>query len=178
MSKFLLVLILFVVFPSASLARLGETKQQDIARYGNPVKDQDRFSPILKNAITSTYSFQGWKIRAGYLEGLAVRISYSKLPQPGYSPRLEEDEITAILNAETHGGNWEKLRPASLLNNKKSGNNLFDGSQLRWINTNGNIAYTLLGNTTLYIESPTALIWEKRIDLKKEDRRKESIPQF
>jgi hypothetical protein len=99
MRNFLFVLILFVVFPSVSLARLGETKQQDIARYGNPVKDQDRFSPILKNANTSTYNFQGWKVRTGYLEGLAVRISYSKLPQPGYSPRLAEDEIAAILNA-------------------------------------------------------------------------------
>lgn len=178
MHRIIIVFLILTAIPSMSHAQLGNTEQQDLARYGNPVNGQDLFPPILNNADTKAYNFQGWKIRAGYLNGHAVRISYNKISQPNFSPQLKEDEIAAILNAEKHGGKWVKLQPASLFSKVKSGNKLFDSAQLRWANTNNSIAYTLLGNMTIYIESPEALIWEQSFENQKEVRRKESIPQF
>jgi hypothetical protein len=178
MHKIIFFVLFSIVFPSIAFARLGETEQQDIARYGVPIKDHDAISPILNNAVTKTYRYQGWKIRAGYLNGHAVKISYSKLSQPNVSPQLKDDEITAVLNAETHGGKWEKLKPASLFSQKGSGDKLFDYAQLRWGNTNKNIAYIPLGGMILYIETPVAIMWEQSLENQKEVKRKENIPQF
>ena len=135
-------------------------------------------TPILKNAVSKTYHYQGWKIRAGYLDGTAVRVSYGKMTQAETPAQLKDDEIAAILNAKAHGGKWEKIPAMSLLNQKRTGNNLFDGSQRRWVNTNGSIAYVLLGNKTIFVESPDAGKWEQRQERAKEEQRKGSIPKF
>jgi hypothetical protein len=179
MRKIILVLFIAIGFPSISFARLGETVQQNIARYGNPVKDyNDTVSPILRNADTKPYNFKGWKIRAGYLEGHAVRITYSKLSQGDRSLLLKEDEISAILNAESLEGKRKKLPPRSFFNSDKSGNILFDSALIRWINTNNSIAYILIGNSTLYVETPAATKWDQSLERQKEIKRKESIPKF
>ena len=172
-------LILITTLPtSLSYARVGDSEQQDAERYGPPVKAQDSLTPILKNGVSKTYHYQGWKIRVGYLDGTAVRVSYAKMTQPETPAHLKDDEIDAILNAEAHGGKWEKIPAMSLLNQKRTGNNLFDGSQRRWVNTNGSIAYVLLGNKTIFVESPDAGKWEQRQERAKEEQRKGSIPKF
>jgi hypothetical protein len=91
---------------------------------------------------------------------------------------LKDDEIAAVLNAETHGGKLEKLQPASLFSRKGSGDKLFDYPQLRGVNTNKNIAYTPLGGMILYLETPVAIMWEQSLENQKEVKRKEYIPQF
>jgi hypothetical protein len=173
-----LFFLLILVFPSITLARLGETEQDNRARYGNSVKESSMLLTILKNAENKTYHFQGWKIRVGYLNGHAVRIAYSKLPKPNETPQLREDEIEAVLNAEAHEGQWKKLRAASLFSIKNSGNKMFDHAPFRWINTNKCIAYSPIGRMIIYIESQEAIVWEQAMEIEREVKRKESIPQF
>jgi hypothetical protein len=71
---------------TAAFARIGETTLQFIARYGPPKdtpssKIYDKNSPLLEGAIHHIYEYQGWKIRAAFLQldGPAVRMDYSKL---------------------------------------------------------------------------------------------------
>jgi len=118
----ILLLVTLLIIPSTVSARLGETVEENQARYGQPVKNyQDTKSPLLKNADNRTYHYQGWKIRIGFFNDHAVRIFYGKLPKPNTTQQLKSYEIEAVLKAEAHGGKWKKLRPASLLAEKKAG---------------------------------------------------------
>lgn len=175
--SFILTLTLLII-PAIASARLGESQRDNQARYGNLVKDNYTISPFLRGAINETYHFQGWNIKVGYLNGRAVRIAYSKLPQKDVSPQMKDDEIAAVLQAESHGGQWKQMKPASLFSLKNSGNKRFDHAPIRWSNTNKCIAYCPLGRMIIYIESPEASIWEQSIENEKEVIRKESIPRF
>jgi hypothetical protein len=76
-----------LVFSSATaLARLGETADQFAARYGAPndtaaSKILDKNLPLLDGAIHHTYEYEGWRIRAAFLEpnGPAVRMVTPRL---------------------------------------------------------------------------------------------------
>jgi hypothetical protein len=77
MSHRCLLLIAFLILPSISFARLGETEEKNQSRYGQPVKNiHDTTAPILKRARNKTYHYQGWQIRIGYVNGHAVRMFY------------------------------------------------------------------------------------------------------
>lgn len=173
------LLVIFLLLPSLAIARIGETEAKNQSRYGRPVKDfRNTNSPILKGAENKTYHYQGWQIRVAYLDRVAVRMMYGKLPKPGTTQQLKMDEIEAVLQAEAHGGQWKKLKPASLFSPKNSGNKTFDHAQLRWMNTNKMMAYCPLGNFSLYVESLNATQWEKARTAKKEQQRKNAIPRF
>jgi hypothetical protein len=54
-------------------ARIGETAIQFVDRYGAPkdtatTKMRDKNSPLLEGAIHHVYEYQGWKIRAAFLQ--------------------------------------------------------------------------------------------------------------
>ena len=176
--KTLLLFCCLLLLPSTVLARLGETERENQVRYGEPLKD-DHSSPLLNNTVNKTYHYQGWKIRVGYINGHAVRIAYSKLPKANESQFLKDDEIAAVMEAETHGGRWTKLKSGSLLFPRgKSGNTLYDTAPLRWSNTNKSIAYCATGRFVLFIEAPDAAIWEQALENEKEVKRRASIPKF
>src|SRR5438034_7964012 len=85
------------------LARLGETADQFSARYGLP-KDSpssevsDRNFPLLEGAIHHIYEYEGWRIRAAFVEpnGPAVRMEYSKLLKSSVNPTIQDYELQAI----------------------------------------------------------------------------------
>lgn len=58
-------------------------------------------------AITRTYLYQGWRIRVGFLDGIAVREEYWKVTAPGRSATIADYEATAILDAEKGTGIWQ-----------------------------------------------------------------------
>jgi hypothetical protein len=66
--------------------------------------------------------------------------------------------MAAILKAESHEGNWKRLQPGSIFIPGNSGNKIFDTAHFRWVNTNKSIAYTLIGNTALFVETPAAVV--------------------
>jgi len=178
MRIYLILISTLLITPAIASARLGEYQKDNQARYGNAVKENFTVSPLLRSALNEAYHYQGWKIQVGYMNGRAVRIAYSKLPQKNVSPQLKDDEIAAVLEAESHGGQWKQLKPASLFSVKNSGNKTFDHAQLRWSNNNKCIAYCPLGRMIVYIESPEAVMWEQSIENEKEVKRKENIPRF
>ena len=102
------VIFLFVPGTFNANARLGESAIQCSDRYGPAKTDQvtlmlEKMYPILEGAIQRTFQYQGWKIRAAFLElnGPAVRIDYQKLLTAGTLPQVQDYELAAILKGET-----------------------------------------------------------------------------
>jgi len=68
-----LLLLLSLILPAIAQARIGETAIQFVDRYGAPKgilagKGNDKFNPLIEGAIHYTYEYQGWKIRAAFLQ--------------------------------------------------------------------------------------------------------------
>ena len=75
--------LLLIASCSAALGRIGETAIQFVDRYGTPKdtpssKIYDKNSPVLEGAVHHTYEYQGWRIRAAFLQldGPAVRMDF------------------------------------------------------------------------------------------------------
>ena len=112
------ILVLFLVVSSATVfARLGETADQFTGRYGTPKdtpgsKISDKNFPLLEGAIHHTYEYEGWRIRASFLQldGSAVRMEYSKSIKAGVSATIQDYELQAIMTANTPAGmTWKQI---------------------------------------------------------------------
>src|SRR5216684_5009943 len=97
-----------IVSSTTTFGRIGETTLQFADRYGAPKdtpssKIMDKNSPLVEGAIHHTYEYQGWRIRAAFLQldGPAVRMDYSKL---GSDIVIKDYELQAIVTAETPAG--------------------------------------------------------------------------
>ena len=95
-------------------ARIGETPIQFVDRYGAPKdttssKIMDKSFPLLEGAVHHTYEYQGWKIRATFLQvdGPAVRMDFQKL---GPDVQIKDYELEAIMKANTRAGmSWTPM---------------------------------------------------------------------
>src|SRR3954466_15314676 len=110
-------LLIFLGLIASVDARLGETPIQFADRYGRP-KDPnltaiaDKNSPLVEGAIHHTYEYQGWKIRAAFLQldGPCVRMDYQKIFAAGAKPQIQDYELEAIMSANTPPGmSWKKV---------------------------------------------------------------------
>ena len=107
MFRLLVSLTALLVAISAN-ARIGETPIQFVDRYGAPKdtassKIMDRSFPLLDGAVHHTYEYQGWKIRAAFLQldGPAVRMDYQKILTTGVNPTIQDYELQTIMTANT-----------------------------------------------------------------------------
>src|SRR5947207_9016849 len=123
--RFCPFLCLFVLATSSE-ARIGETAIQCANRYGAP-KDtppsriMDKNSPLVEGAIHHTYEYQGWKIRAAFLQldGPAVRMDFQKLGGAASGITIKDYELEAIAFANTPTGmTWKQI----LYNNPETAN--------------------------------------------------------
>jgi hypothetical protein len=120
---------------ATGLARLGETADQFAARYGAPndtpaSKIFDKNFPLLEGAIHHTYEYEGWRIRAAFLEpnGPAVRMDYSKTIKAGVSPTIQDYELQAIMTANTpEGTTWKQIAYNNPDSPNKGLSKLFEG---------------------------------------------------
>jgi hypothetical protein len=107
-------------------ARLGETEAQAQARYGMPtpsVIGADE-KPVMVGAKEVIYTFEGWRIRAAYVNNVTVRIEYVHLPPK----QLTEEEIKAVLDAEKGGRfAWREEKPRTGYKELNALKTLFDG---------------------------------------------------
>jgi hypothetical protein len=187
MRTFVAVLPFVLAFTNAD-ARLGENTLQFVSRYGPP-KDTpsskiiDKNFPILEGAIHHTYEYQGWKIRAAFLQldGPAVRMDYQKL---GASPQIKDYEMEAIMNANTPAGTtWKQIA----YNNPDSPNKgvskaveaYLGGAtgQKMWQRTDGAILW-LRSNLVVRLELPAAREYEAKLKADKEQKARASVPKF
>jgi hypothetical protein len=110
-------LLLSLILIATAEARIGETTLQFADRYGAPkdtslTKITDKNSPLIEGEIHHTYEYQGWNIRAAFLQldGPAVRMNYQKMVVAGVNPRIQDYESQAILAANTPAGmSWARV---------------------------------------------------------------------
>jgi hypothetical protein len=117
---------------SSAQARLGEDEAQSKARYGEPnaalISANDK--PLIPGATELAYNFEGWRVRAAFVNGITHRIEYVKIPENGQLKPLSDAEVEAVLSAEKDKYRWREDKPRTghqVLNELKEA---FDGR--RW----------------------------------------------
>ena len=106
-----IIILLFSTYPGDAEARIGETIEQCINRYGAPIrrtKSTDDQEEILFKKDT-------FSIRADFFRGVCDSISYTKLKkQPFWSNEeehlhLSNGEIGLLMEANSNGKQWSSI---------------------------------------------------------------------
>jgi hypothetical protein len=168
--------------------RLGATADQFVGRYGAPQDSPslDKNFPLLQGAIHHTYDYKGWRIRAAFLppDGPAVRMEYSKIIKTGINATIQDYELQAIMTANTAPGTtWKQIA----YNNPDSSNkglskifeSYFAGSigEKMWQRSDGAILW-LRNKIIVRLELPAAHEYETKLKAEKEQKARQSVPQF
>lgn len=187
----LLFLVVLCSIISAAQARIGETSLQFVDRYGGPKdtsssKIWDKNSPLVEGAIHHTYEYQGWRIRAAFLQldGPAVRMDFQKMSGAASGISIQDYELQAIATANTPGGmTWKQI----LYDNPDSPNKglakIAEGfiggvaGQKMWRRSDGAIL-GLRSNLIVRIELPAARQHEAQLKIRKDQKARASVPQF
>jgi hypothetical protein len=105
--------LLAALCPFTLHARLGENEAQAKARYGQSVPELigQNDKPLIVGAKELAYNFEGWRVRAAYLNGVTHRIEYIKLPENGQPKPITEEEVQAVLGAEAGKFKWREEKP-------------------------------------------------------------------
>lgn len=186
--KILQAFFVVMLLGSAANARVGETAIQFADRYGPPKdtpasKVMDKNFALVDGAIHHTYEYQGWRIRAAFLQldGPAVRMDFQKVAPIG---AIKDYELQAIMSANTSAGmSWQKMmydNPDSP--NKglaKVGEAYFAGAtgQKMWRRSDGAILW-LRSNLIVRLELPAAREHERQLKISKEQKARDSVPSF
>ena len=132
-------------------------------------------------AITRTYLYQGWRIRIGFLDGVAVREEYWKVTGPGRTATITDYESAAILEGEKLSGAWQakgtKLTvdvPKMLQDHLAQ---MLAGTT--WIRNDGT-ATAILDLTHLHMsfESLAAVQHDEEAKHNNEEKQRASVPAF
>jgi hypothetical protein len=186
-----LLFFVFLAFTVAAEARLGETPVQCANRYGPP-KDtnltaiNDKNFPLLEGAIHHTYEYQGWKIRAAFLQvdGPAVRMDFQKTSAAVSGIAIRDDELQAIMTANTlERTSWKQIPyrspnlPSDALNrfSQAIGGSL-TGEKM-WERTDGAILWRR-SNLIVRLELPAARQHEEQLKRIKEEKARAAVPKF
>ena len=190
MRLILVMLGCYLLVPNAD-ARLGETPIQFVDRYGGPKdnvvsKNLDRLQPLVEGAIHHVYDYQGWKIRAAFLQvnGPAVRLDYQKVGNGPTGIQIRADELEAIRSANTPPGMTWKQIPFNNPNspNRTAGKAVeaifydFMGQKM-WQRSDGAIL-SLRSILIVRVELPAARNFENALKVQKEEKARMSIPNF
>jgi hypothetical protein len=102
--KIVLLSVVFILGLTATAqARLGENADQLVARYGQPLKEDDTKSEGVKVA-SAEVSFQkgGFQIDVTLVDGISVAESFNKLNGDGFTV----GEVRTLLAANGQGFEW------------------------------------------------------------------------
>jgi len=160
---------------SSADARMGETIVQCDQRYGAPKRTSpDGFELLAGPGVTHrVYAHHGWNIRTAFIGGRAALLRYSKIN----GQTIQNDEVQAILKAESLGGTWDQkcqfsLNPIRQLRNTMTMPRLW---------TNGIGAKAYFDNPmflSFIIEAPVVEKYKKAKAEAAERQRKSNIPDF
>jgi hypothetical protein len=186
----IVAIFLSLIITATAEARIGETAIQFVDRYGPPrdtpsSKILDKNSPLVEGAIHHVYEYQGWKIRAAFLQldGPAVRMEFSKLWN-GQSTQIQDYELQAIATANAPVGmSWKKI----MYNDPNLRGNAIDKlgqasfahtlGEKMWQRSDGAILW-LRSNLIVRLELPAAREYEARLKAEKDQKARASVPQF
>ena len=180
-----------ILSSATAFARIGETVLQFVARYGAPKdtpssKIYDKNSPLVEGAIHHVYEYQGWRIRAAFLQldGPAVRMDYQKILTAGVDPVIKDYELQAIMTANTPAGmTWKEIPYSNPDSPNKGVAKLAEGflgnatGQKMWQRSNGAILW-LRSNLIVRLELPVAREYEAKLRADKEQKARASVPHF
>jgi hypothetical protein len=182
-------LFTFAILSSATaFARLGETEIQFVDRYGAP-KDSpasDKNFPLLEGAIHHTHEYEGWRIRAAFvqLDGPAVRMEYSKIITAGVNPTIQDYELQAIMTANTPSGTtWKEIAYNNPDSPNKGLSKFFESyfgnamGEKMWKRSDGAILW-LRSKMIARLELPAAREHEAKIKAEKDQKARASVPQL
>lgn len=189
--RLLIVTVLWYLFVALADARIGETSIQLADRYGPPkdsslTKIADSHSPLIAGAIHHTYEYQGWKIRAAFLQldGPAVRMDYQKIITAGVNPRIQEDELQAIMTANTPLGTSWKTKMYDNPDSPNKGLAKFGEAYIAnsigekmWQRTDGAIIW-LRNHLIVHVELPGARAYKEQLQVATEQKTRASLPSF
>lgn len=185
------LLLVFLATITSADARIGETPIQFADRYGRP-KDTsltaitDKSSPLVEGAVHHTYEYQGWKIRAAFLQvdGPAVRMDFQKTSAAVSGIVIRDDELQAIMTANTLERTvWKQSAyknpnlPSDVLNrfSQAIGGSLM--GEKMWERTDGAILWRR-SNLIVRLELPAARLYEEQLKRIKEEKARASVPKF
>ena len=184
-------LLFLVAIASSANARIGETPIQFADRYGRPRDTNltaivDKSSPLLEKAVHHTYEYQGWKIRAAFLEldGPAVRMEFQKMSGAATGPVIRDDELQAIAKANTPSGmTWKQIMSTNPNSPSKGVGKLIEGfimgaaGDKMWRRSDDAILW-LRSNLLVRLEMPAARQHEEALKIAKEQKARASVPSF
>ncbi|HEX4141894.1 MAG TPA: hypothetical protein VHY09_16215 [Candidatus Methylacidiphilales bacterium] len=99
----LLTLVFIVTGTAGALARIGETPDQLVARYGQPINEVDQKAEGAKISLARvTFQKGGYQIDVTITGGLSVEEVFKKIN--GQPVTVEEAQI--LLNANAQGMEW------------------------------------------------------------------------
>lgn len=120
-----------ILFVAPASARLGETEAQSQTRYGAPAPElgAPTDKPLIDSAKEVIYNFEGWRVRAAFLNNVTARIEYVRIPENGALKPITEEQIKAILDAEKGTYSWREQKPKTAYKELNALKTLFDGRQ-------------------------------------------------
>jgi hypothetical protein len=146
----------------------------------------DKTSPLVEGAIHHTYEYQGWKIRAAFLQldGPAVRMDFQKLSGAVSGITIQDYELQAITDANTPSGTtWKQVSYHNPNSPNKGPAKVIEGilndaaGQKMWQRTDGAL---LLVRSSLIVrlELPAACQHEAQLKIRKDQKARASVPKF
>lgn len=154
------LLLLCLLAPLIAHTRLGENEAQAKARYGSPNPELigEKETPLLTGAKELAYHFEGWRIRAAYVNGITHRIEYVKI-EGGKPKAMTEEEVQAALAAEAGRFKWREEKPRTGYDALNKLQTAFEGR--KWERSDHAHA-TLKANVVLTLDSRDADKLEKK----------------
>jgi hypothetical protein len=144
----------------------------------------DKNSPLVEGAIHHTYEYEGWKIRAAFLnrDGPAIRMDFQKMSGAANGIAIQNCEFEAIKTVNTPLGmkwspmaydNADSSNPAFA----KAGENFTGVNQKMWRRSDGAILW-LRSNLIVSLRLSTARARGKQLKISKDQRVQASVSQF
>jgi hypothetical protein len=94
---------LAILLPAAGWARIGETLEQCVARYGPPESPPEE-SAVHPKAIDCAFSKSGLDISVVFYQGKAADIMFRKLDGSAFNP----SEVEELLKANGGSSSWNQ----------------------------------------------------------------------
>lgn len=157
-----LSLLALAIGQHSAAGRLGETEAQSQARYGAPSEaliGADE-KPLLEGAKQLAYSYQGWRVRAAFLNGTTARIEYVHIPEAGSPKKITEAELATILEAEKGKFAWREEKARTGYKELNALKTLFEGR--KWERADHATA-TLKADLLLTFETRDVEAYEKKL---------------
>jgi len=170
-SRLSLLAVLLLCPPSASNARIGETLQQCIARYGQPDSGPEE-SLSHPKATECVFIKGGLDVSIVFWKGKAASIMFSKLDRSAFSSA----EVEELL--KKNGSGWRLLKASERQRNAMPDAPLRDSSRQVWETADGNADASLNPSRdgkpahTLFIETTEwfMVMCEREKELEQEEK--------